>query len=32
MFWPMLKKVAGMPYLARIDRMLAVLAPGRRRR
>src|SRR5512142_386734 len=28
MFWPMLKKVAGTPYLRRIDRMLAVLAPG----
>ena len=28
MFWPMLKNVAGMPYRARIDKMLAVLAPG----
>ena len=28
MFWPMLKNVAGTPYRARIDKMLAVLAPG----
>jgi len=28
MFWPMLKNVAGTPYSARIDKMLAVLAPG----
>src|SRR5512146_1252898 len=28
MFCPRLKNVAGTPYLARIDKMLAVLAPG----
>ena len=28
MFWPMLKNVAGTPYPARIDKMLAVLVPG----
>src|SRR6516162_10439971 len=28
MFWPRLKNVAGTPYRARIDTMLAVLAPG----
>src|SRR5579875_1548111 len=28
MSWPMLKNVAGTPYRARIDKMLAVLAPG----
>jgi hypothetical protein len=28
MFCPRLKNVAGTPYRARIDKMLAVLAPG----